>query len=69
MTLGETTDVEQRMIANFVFGILGDENERGKSYLLNLAQLEKSNANTIAAFSTDSLLLLWPKGKFFLNKI
>lgn len=65
VTLDETTDVEQRMVANFVFGILGDENERGKSYLLNVAQLEKTNANTIAAFFTDSLLVLWPKGKFF----
>lgn len=64
VSLDETTDVEQRMVANFVFGILDDESERGKSYLLNTAQLEKTNANTVATFFTDSLLLLWPKGKF-----
>lgn len=63
ISLDETTDVEQRMVANFVFGILDDENERGKSYLLNVAQLERVNANTIATFLTDSLLLLWPTGK------
>lgn len=64
VSLDETTDVEQRMVANFVFGILGDENERGKSYLLNVVQLEKVNANMIATFFTDSLLVLWPTGKF-----
>lgn len=64
VSLDETTDVEQRMVANFVFGILDDENERGKSYLLNVMELEKVNANTIATFFTDSLMLLWPTGKF-----
>lgn len=64
VALDETTDVDQRMVANFVFGILGDENERGKSYLLNAQRLEKTNANTVATFFTDSLLLLWPNGKY-----
>lgn len=27
VSLDETTDVEQRMVANFVFGILGDESD------------------------------------------
>lgn len=69
VSLDETTDVEQRMVANFVFGILDDESERGKSYLLNVMQLEKVNANTIATFFTDSLLLLWPTGKFINRRI
>lgn len=66
VSLDETTDVEQRMVANFVFGVLDedDENERGKSYLLNAIELKKVNANTVATFFTDSLLFLWPEGKF-----
>lgn len=64
VTLDETTDVQQRSVANFVFGILDDENERGKSYLLNVKELEKVNGTTVAAFFNDSLLLLWPTGKF-----
>lgn len=66
ITLDETTDKEQRMVANFVFGILDDENERGKSYLFNAAVLERTNANTIATFFTDSLMLLWPSGNLFI---
>lgn len=65
ITLDETTDVELRMVANFVFGILGEENEYGKSYLLNTAELDKTNANTIAVFFTESLNLLWPEGVCF----
>lgn len=62
VSLDESTDVEHRMVANFVFGILGEENERGKSYLLNVSELSKTNANTIAVFFNESLLLLWPTG-------
>lgn len=62
VTLDECTDTEHRMVANFVFGILGDENELGKSYLLNVAELDKTNASTIAVFFNESLLLLWPSG-------
>lgn len=65
ITVDETTDVEQRMVANFVFGILGVESEYGKSYLLNSAELDKTNANTIAVFFTESLNLLWPGGVCF----
>lgn len=64
VSVDETTDVEMRMVANFVFGILDDEAERGKSYLLNMAELDQTNANTIAVFFNESLSLLWPKGMF-----
>lgn len=65
-SIDETTDSEGRMVANFIFGILdGDEEspERGKCYLANMV-VEKTNASTMSAFFNDSLLLLWPKGKF-----
>ncbi|XP_053964253.1 uncharacterized protein LOC128867182 [Anastrepha ludens] len=61
VALDETTDIEKISVANFVFGILDDENERGKSYLLNVKELDKCDANTIAIFFTESMLLLWPK--------
>lgn len=62
VSLDETTDSEKRMVANFVFGIL-DETEKEKSYLLNLAHVERANSSSMAAFFTDSLQLLWPKSK------
>lgn len=61
VSMDETTDSEQRMVANFVFGLL-EENGEGKSYLLNMAHIERSNASTMAAFFTDSLHILWPNG-------
>lgn len=36
VSLDETTDAEQRKIANFIFGMLDDDNERGKSYLVHV---------------------------------
>lgn len=64
VTLDETTDSENRYVANFVFGIMGDtdDSERGQSYLLNLAVLEQVNGSTVSAFFIDSLSLLWPDG-------
>lgn len=61
ISMDETTDSEQRLIANFVFGIL-DEEEKGKSYLLNMEHIPKANASTMAAFFTNSLQILWPDG-------
>lgn len=66
VSIDESTDSEQRMVVNFIFGILdGDENspERGKAYLLNMAVVDVVNASTMAAFFNDSLLLLWPNGE------
>lgn len=62
VSLDETTDVDQRYVANFVFGILGEEEEREKSYLLNMAVLPKVNHSTVAAFFNDALSCLWPSG-------
>lgn len=69
VSLDETTDSEQRSIANFVFGILGDDEEIGKSYLLNLFHLQKCDSSTIAAFYNDSLSLLYPNGTLLLNSL
>lgn len=61
VSLDESTDVEQRAVANFIIGILGVEEEVGTSYLLNMAVLEATNHRTIAAFFNDSLQVLWPQ--------
>lgn len=64
-SIDETTDAEQRMVVNFIFGIMNaDENspEHGRCYLLNMAVVDATNASTMAAFFNDSLLLLWPNG-------
>lgn len=61
VSMDETTDSEHRLVANFVFGIL-DEEEKGKSYLLNMDHIPKANASTMAAFFTNSLQILWPDG-------
>lgn len=63
VSMDETTDVEQRLVANFVFGILNDESERGKCYLLDVRVVETNDGNTMATFFNDCMLLLFPKGK------
>ena len=65
VSLDETQDVEKRHVANFIFGILDNEQEVGKCYVLNVVELSVVNASAIAKFFTDSLLLLWPNGNFF----
>lgn len=67
VSIDETTDVEQRFIACFVFGILGVEEERSKCYLGNIACLPKVNHSTIAAFFNDSLQFLWPQQVLYNN--
>lgn len=62
ISVNETTDVEQRYVAHFIIGILGIEEKVGKSYLLNMAELEATNNLTIATFVNDSLHVLWPDG-------
>lgn len=64
VSLDETQDSMKRYVANFVFGIMDEEND-GKSFLLNVQLLEKVNACTISSFFIDSLLILWPNGIFF----
>ena len=43
VSIDESTDVEQRYVACFVFGILGVEEERRKYYLSNVSALAKVN--------------------------
>ena len=67
ISVDETSDCEQRHVSCFVFGILGDEEERNKCYLGNMAQLESVNHSTIAAFVNDFLSLLWPTQIMYQN--
>lgn len=68
ISIDETTDVEQRLIVNLIFGILDGSEENGKkSFLLNVGVVEAANANTMAAFLNDSLHILWPEGLHFVQ--
>lgn len=65
-SIDETTDSENRLVTNFIFGILDDaENspEHGKCYLLNMEAVDAADASNMAAFFNRSLSLLWPNGK------
>lgn len=57
-SIEESTDCEQRFLANFVFGILGEEQERGRSYLFASKVLEVTNNTTIATFFDETLRVL-----------
>lgn len=68
VSVDESTDSAQRLVVNFIFGILDggeDSPERGKSYLLNVGVIDAQNASNVAAFFNDSVSLLWPNGKYF----
>lgn len=54
-SVDESTDCEQRFVANFVFGVLDVEEERDKSYLFASAVLDAVNNSTIATFVDESL--------------
>lgn len=62
VSIDETTDVEQRYIIHFVFGILGVEDEKDRCYLFSMAELDKVNNITVGNFFIDSLNSLWPTG-------
>lgn len=55
VSIDESTDSEQRFVANFVFGVLGVDKERGRSYLFASKVLEATNSTTVATFFDDSL--------------
>lgn len=55
ISIDETTDCEQRYVANFVFGVLGVEYEQGRSYLFSSTVLQSANQSTIAAFFDELL--------------
>ena len=67
VSLDETTDIEQRYIICFIFGVLGDEAEIDKSYLANITILQKVNHSTVATFFNDSLMKLWPEQILYEN--
>lgn len=50
VSMDETTDSEERYVVNFIFGVLGVERERDRSYLFASKVLEKVNHTTMAAF-------------------
>lgn len=62
VSIDETTDVEQRYIIHFIFGVLGVEEEKDRCYLFSMAELDKVNNITVGNFFIDSLNLLWPTG-------
>lgn len=55
VSLDETTDIEQRYVVNFVFGILGVEEERSHCYLFSSKVLDKVNNITIAKFFDETV--------------
>lgn len=55
VSIDECTDCEQRFVANLVFGVLGVEKERGRSYLFASKQLTVTNSATIAQFFGESM--------------
>lgn len=63
VSFDETTDVEQRYIINFIFGVLGVDEEKERSYLFSMAELERVNNVTVGEFFINSLSSLWPDGK------
>ena len=60
-SMDETTDIEQRHVACFVFGVMDVEGEENRCYLANIAVLEKVNHSTISGFFMDSLKCIWPE--------
>lgn len=55
ISIDESTDCQQRFVANFVFGVLGVEQERGRCYLFASTVLQAANSSTIATFFDESL--------------
>lgn len=56
VSVDETTDCEQRAVVNFVFGVLGVEQQRGRSYLFGSEVLEdRVNSATIAQFFDETI--------------
>lgn len=57
-SMDESTDSEDRFVANFVFGILGDEREQGRCYLFASEVLTSVNSSTMATFFDECVNLL-----------
>jgi len=61
VSIDETTDSAGRYIANVIVGTL-ELNGPGHVFLLNCAELDKSNHITIAKLFDNSMHILWPEG-------
>lgn len=57
-SMDESTDSEDRFVANFIFGILGDEREQGRCYLFASEVLTSVNSSTMATFFDECVNLL-----------
>ncbi|XP_025408739.1 uncharacterized protein LOC112682378 [Sipha flava] len=66
VSIDETTDVEERYVANVIIGTLEVDNP-GKIFLLNSEVLEKANHSTISKLFDRSLFILWPEGILYDN--
>lgn len=66
VSIGETTDVEGRFIANVIVGTLLAYGS-GAIFLLTSEVLEKANFSTIAKLFNKSMFLLWPGGTQYNN--
>jgi hypothetical protein len=56
--IDETTDVDDRFIANIIVGKLNDS--KFKPFLLNCEKLDICNHQAIARFFNNSMSILWP---------
>lgn len=59
ISIDETTDVEDRFIANVIIGTLEAE-QSGKIFLLYIKELEKAIHSTVSKLFEKSLSILWP---------
>lgn len=59
VSIDETIDIEGRLVANVIVGVLDADEEKGKQkFLLNVVELDKANHATIARAFNDSISLL-----------
>lgn len=58
VSIDETTDCEQRFVANFIFGVLGVEEEKERCHLFASKQIEVTNSVSMAKFFDECVLEL-----------
>jgi len=61
IAVDETTDTNERYIANLIVGVLKHDTP-SQPYLLTCKKLPKTNHSTISRFINDNLKILWPAG-------
>jgi len=60
IAMDESIDSCGRSIANFVIGILSNDKEKCKSFVINTKSLESTNSTTIARFFEDTIHMVTP---------